>query len=84
MGTIINYKTAFEAKLESREDLRSLAKLVRKELGITLDKKYVDITWILERLAIFDSEYSYEIVDDDQLDVGVQAQTDIIKNTILY
>lgn len=40
MGTIINYKTAFEAKLESREDLRYLAKLVRKELGITLDKKY--------------------------------------------
>lgn len=82
MGTIISYKTAFEAKPESRENLRYLAQLIRKELGIALDKKYVDVTGILERLDILDSEYSYEIVDDDQLGTGVQAQTDIIKNTI--
>lgn len=82
MGTIISYKTAFEAKPESRENLRYLAELVRKELGIALDKKYVDVTWILEKLDVLDSEYSYEIVDDDQLEAGVQAQTDIIKNTI--
>lgn len=82
MGTIISYKTVFEAKPESRENLRYLAELVRKELGIALDKKYVDVTWILEKLDVLDSEYSYEIVDDDQLEAGVQAQTDIIKNTI--
>ena len=82
MGTIISYKTAFEAKPESREDLRYLAKLIRKELGIALDKKYVDVTWILERLDVLDSEYSYEIVDDDELGAAVQAQTDILKDTI--
>lgn len=61
MRTIISYKTAFEAKPESREDLRYLAELVRKELGIALDKKYLDVTWILEKLDVLDSEYSYAI-----------------------
>lgn len=61
MRTIISYKTVFEAKPESRENLRYLAELVRKELGIALDKKYVDVTWILEKLDVLDSEYSYAI-----------------------
>lgn len=82
MRTIISYKTAFEAKPESRENLRYLAKLVRKELGIALDKKYVDVTWVLERLNVLDSKYSFEIVSDEQLELGVQAQTDVTKNTI--
>ncbi|MBB1086032.1 ImmA/IrrE family metallo-endopeptidase [Limosilactobacillus fastidiosus] len=82
MRTIISYKTMFEAAPESREKLRCLAELVRKELGIALDKKYIDITWVLEKLDILDSKFSYEIVTDDQLEDGVQAQTDIMNNTI--
>lgn len=79
---MISYKTIFEAIPESRENLRCLAKIVRKELGIASDEKYIDITWILERLDVLDSEYSYEIVTDEQLAVGVQAQTDVITSTI--
>lgn len=79
---MISYKTIFEAVPESRADLRRLAKEVRKELGIASDKKYIDITWVLERLDVLDSEYSYEIVTDDELDEGVQAQTNVMKNTI--
>lgn len=79
---MISYKTIFEATPESRENLRCLAKMVRKELGIASDEKYIDITWILERLDVLDLEYSYEIVTDEQLAVGVQAQTDVITSTI--
>lgn len=82
MRKMISYKTMFEAVPESREDLRSLAESVRMRLGIAIDKKYIDITWVLERLYILNSKYSYEIVTDDQLEAGVQAQTDIKKNSI--
>ena len=56
--------------------------MVRKELGIATDKKYIDITRVLERLDVLDSEYSFEIVLDKELKSGVQAQTDVTKNTI--
>lgn len=79
---IISYNTAFEAEPESRKNLRCLAELVREELGIAIDQKYIDITWVLERLDVLDSKYSYEIVEDDQLEAGVQAQTDVLQNTI--
>lgn len=82
MRTIISYKTIFEVAPESRKKLRYLAELVRKELGIATDKKYIDITWVLERLDVLDSNYSFEIVPDEQLEAGVQAQTDVTKNTI--
>lgn len=41
---MISYKTIFEAMPESRENLRHLAKEVRKEMGIASDEKYLDIT----------------------------------------
>lgn len=31
---------------------------------------------------MLDLKYSYEIVENDQLEAGVQAQTDVLKNTI--
>ncbi|MDE6947779.1 MAG: hypothetical protein K2P14_11400 [Anaeroplasmataceae bacterium] len=70
MRTIISYKTIFEVAPESRKKLRYLAELVRKELGIATDKKYIDITWVLERLDVLDSNYSFEIVPDEQLEAG--------------
>lgn len=36
----------------------------------------------MERLDVLVPEYSYEIVADDQLGVGVHAQTDVMQNTI--
>ena len=57
MRTIISYKTIFEVAPESRKKLRYLAELVRKELGIATDKKYIDITWVLERLDVLYANY---------------------------
>lgn len=82
MKGIISYNTIFEAKPESRIDLRHLADIVRNKLGIATDKKYIDVTLILERLNFLDPRFSFEVKSDDEFEDGVQAQTDIKSNTI--
>lgn len=81
MQIIISYRTLFEAQPESRLALRKLADLVRKEMDMS-NELYIDITKILERLDKLDSRYSFEIVENDELENEVQAQTDVIQNKI--
>jgi Zn-dependent peptidase ImmA (M78 family) len=62
--------------------LRRLAKYVRSKLGIDCNAKYIDVTWVLEQLNLFDPEFSFEIVDDDELEPSVQAKTNPIEKKI--
>lgn len=83
MRDIISYDSIFEVKPESRKDLRALARDVRLLLGINPCQLYIDITRVLEKISELDPNFSFEIVDNDELKYDVQAQTDIVKDKIL-
>lgn len=53
MRDIISYDSIFEAKPESRKDLRALARDVRLLLGINPCQLYIDITRVLEEMEKF-------------------------------
>lgn len=63
--------------------MRALARGVRLLLGINPCQLYIDVTRVLEKISELDPNFSFEIVDDDKLESGVQAQTDIVKDKIL-
>ena len=64
-----------EAK--SRKNLRTLANSVRLRLGLE-NCIYIPIVKILDVMAeIFDPDFSYEIVNDDDLPAGTHADTDV-------
>ena len=73
MRDIISYDSIFEAKPESRKDLRALARDVRFLLGINPCQLYIDITRVLEKISELDPNFSFEIVDNDELECDVQA-----------
>lgn len=80
---MISYDSIYEATPESREDLRDLANRLRKALKIPSDQIYVDVTKMLEELYDLDDDFSFDVVSDNELEYGVQAQTDIIHNQII-
>lgn len=65
----------------SRENIRLAAYLFRKELGIINDL-YIPVEKILDRLPELDSDISYEIVPDNELDKNTEAEADVINKII--
>lgn len=63
--------------------MRELATRLRLLLGIGANQPYIDVTRVLEKIEELDPDFSFEVVDNDKLAAGVQAQTDVIKNKIL-
>ena len=63
-----------EAK--SRKDLRNLAFILRKHLGLE-NRLWVPIVELLDVLSEFLEGFSYEIVPDSSLSPGTRAETDI-------
>lgn len=60
---------------KSRRDLRLLARVVRIELRLD-DQKYFPITELLDVLPEIFKDFSYEIVEDNELPIGTHADTD--------
>lgn len=65
---------AVEAK--SRKDLRMLANILRKRLGLQ-DCLYIPIVELLDLLPDLFDGFSYEIVPDNELGKNTHAETDI-------
>ena len=61
---------------KSRKDLRCLAQILRKRLGLE-DELWVPIVELLDVLGEIFEDFSYEIVPDDALQRGIHAETDI-------
>lgn len=66
---------------KSRNDLRKLAKSIRKTLGIE-NELYFPAVEVLEILQEFDENAHYEIVTADELEDGEHAVTDIANKVI--
>lgn len=66
---------------KSRSDLRKLAKLIRKILGIENVYRF-PAEKILEILQNFDEDAHFEIVTSDELQEGEHAVTDIVNKVI--
>lgn len=61
---------------KSRKDLRQLANILRKHLGLQ-DTVYVPIVELLDLLPEVFEDFNYEIVSDTELGKNVHAETDI-------
>lgn len=66
----------YTVESKSRKDLRNLAYIFRKGLGIS-DKLYVPIVEIFEVLPEIFTNFNFEILPDDNFQDGVHAETDI-------
>lgn len=71
-------KISVEAK--SRQDLRQLAQQIREMLSIK--QMYFPVLEILECLHYFDRDACFEIVEENELNPGEHAVTDIINKVI--
>jgi hypothetical protein len=61
---------------KSRKELRRLARVLRKHLGLE-NELWIPIVELLDVLAEVFSDFSYEIVGDNELPNGTHAETDI-------
>jgi len=61
---------------KSRKDLRTLANILRKHLGLQ-DCIYVPIVELLDILPELFDDFNYEIVPDTELGKNVHAETDV-------
>ena len=66
---------------KSREELRYLAVLLRRKLGME-DAIYFPIVKVLDIMCDLRPNFSYEIVEDSKLPDNVHADTDIVHETI--
>lgn len=71
----------YSVEPKSRKELRRLAKLLRKNLGLA-DTVYFPIVELLDIMCEIFPNFSYEIVDDNALPKDVHADTDIIGHHI--
>ncbi len=62
---------------KSRQDLRDLALIIRKFFGLE-NVKYFPIVGLLDVLAEVFDNFSYEIVEDNELPLGTHADTNAI------
>lgn len=82
MINTISYDTPYKAIPMSRVDIRNIAEKLKEKLQIPINQPYIDVTQVLERLCDEDSKFSFEIVEDDVLEEGVQAESDVQHHTI--
>lgn len=66
---------------KSRYNLRVLAKILRKNLGLT-DELYFPIVELLDVMCELFPRFSYEIVDDSTFPSNVHADTDVMNHHI--
>lgn len=71
----------FKVEPKSRDDLRVLAKEIRMCLGIE-DILYFPADRIMEIIHKIDSEAHFEVVEENELNEGDFATTDVISKTI--
>ena len=72
----------YYAQAVSREDLRQLAYVIRKEFGY-LDVWKIPVDRLLDQMCEVFEDFSYEIVPDDEWeDKRTHADTDILGGTI--
>lgn len=60
---------------KSRQDIRDLTLMLRKFLGLE-NEKYFPITELLDVLAEIFDNFSYEIVENNELPFGTHADTE--------
>lgn len=82
MGKTISYDTPFKSEPMSRKRIREIAERLKKLLKIPVDQPYVDVTKVLELICDEYPEFSFEIVNDDFFEDGVQAKSDVERNKI--
>lgn len=66
---------------KSRGEIRELAYLFRKELGL-LDVLYFPIVELLDLMREVFSEFTYEIVPDEEFPKDIHADTDITRHHV--
>lgn len=71
----------YSVEPKSRKDLRQLADALREMFHLE-DKVYFPIVQLLDVLPEYIPDFTYEIVDDDEFDKNVHADTDIVHNHI--
>ena len=73
----------YSVEPKSRKDLRQLADALREMFHLE-DKVYFPIVQLLDVLPEYIPDFTYEIVDDDEFDKNVHADTDIVHNHIRF
>ena len=66
---------------KSRQDIRDLTLMLRKFLGLE-NEKYFPITELLDVLAEIFDDFSYEIVENNELPFGTHADTNTLTGHI--
>lgn len=79
---MISYHTNFRSNPLSRKEIRKIANKLKVDLGIPTDNKYVDVTKVLELMADYYPDFSFEVLEDNAFEEGVQAESDIDKHVI--
>lgn len=74
--------TNYVVEPKSRKQLRDLANLLRRQLGLE-NRLKIPIVELLDILQEVFEGFSYEIVPDDALPVDIHAQTDVITGHIV-
>jgi Zn-dependent peptidase ImmA (M78 family) len=73
--------TEYIVEPKSRQNLRDLALILRKFLNLE-NEKYFPITELLDVLAEIFDNFSYEIVEDNELSFGTHADTNTLAGHI--
>ncbi len=71
----------YSVEAKTRQELRLLAHMFREKLGLK-DAIWFPVVEILDALCVLLPDFSYEIVEDDELPMGVHADTDVINRSI--
>ncbi len=72
----------YSVEARSREDLRRLAHILREHLELDNEIR-VPIVELLDILPEIFGDFSYEIVEDSQMNIGVHAETNIATGHIM-
>ena len=73
--------TEYIVEPKSRQDLRNLTVILRKFLKLE-NEKYFPITELLDVLSEIFDNFSYEIVEDNELPFGTHADTNTLTGHI--
>lgn len=71
----------FEIEPKSRADLRRIAAYLRELVGLS-EEKYFPVIDMLDVLCEIDPQFSYEVVNDDELPKDIHADTDVLTRHI--
>ena len=72
---------SYVAEPMSTKQIRKIVREFRKYLNIEFDE-YINVVKYLDFLTFIDPMFDYQIVEDNELPEGVQAETDVINHII--